>query len=171
MIDIHSLAQPFEGWNSLYSHSKLVSTTVITVHLGAMFLGGGLAVAADRATLRVAAADPSERARQLAEVSDVHRPVLIGLALLFISGVAMALADLENFLGSPVFWIKLSLVALLLINGALLQRTESALRHDGGGAGEDVARARWGRLRTFTVLSIALWIATFVAGSILTNAT
>lgn len=170
MIDIHALAQPFDPWNSLYSHSKLVSTTVITIHLGAMFLGGGLAVAADRATLRVAADRPDERARQLAEVSDVHRPVLIALACLFISGVAMALADLENFLTSPVFWIKLSLVTLLLINGALLQRSESTLRSMGA-SGDATVPARWKRMRTFTVLSITLWIATFVAGSILTNAT
>jgi hypothetical protein len=170
MIDIHALAQPFEPWNSLYSHSKLVSTTVITVHLGAMFLGGGLAVAADRATLRVAAERPDERTRQLAEISDTHRPVLIALACLFVSGVAMALADLENFLTNPVFWIKLSLVTLLLINGALLQRSESALRRIGA-RGDEAVPERWKRVRTFSVLSITLWIATFVAGSILTNAT
>ena len=170
MIDIHALAQPFEPWNSLYSHSKLVSTTVITVHLGAMFLGGGLAVAADRATLRVAAERPGERARQLAEISDTHRPVLIALACLFVSGVAMALADLENFLTNPVFWIKLSLVTLLLINGALLQRSESTMRRIGATA-DDTAPLRWKRVRTFSVLSITLWIATFVAGSILANAT
>ncbi len=169
MIDLHALAQPFQGWNDLYSHSKLVSTTVITVHIGALFLGGGLAVAADRATLRVAAERPDDRARQLAEVHDVHRPVLIALVLLFISGVAMALADLENFLGSVVFWIKLTLVALLLINGLFLQRTESALRA-GSAQGDDAVPTRWGRMRVFTVMSITLWIATFVAGSILANA-
>src|SRR5258705_6123876 len=128
MIDVHALVKVFEPWNSLYGHSKVISTTVITAHLGAMFLGGGLAVAADRATLRTAAERPDERARQLAEVSDVHRPVLIAIAFLFISGIAMALADLENFLTSPFFWVKIGLVTLLLINGALLQRTESALR-------------------------------------------
>ncbi|MEO6877289.1 MAG: hypothetical protein ABI205_02330, partial [Gemmatimonadaceae bacterium] len=160
---------PFDGWNSLYSHSKLISTSVITVHLGAMFLGGGLAVAADRTTLRVAAERPEDRARQLAEVKDVHRPVVIALVLLLISGVAMALADLENFLGSVVFWIKLILVALLLINGLFLQRTESALRAESA-EGDATVPARWGRMRLFTVMSITLWIATFVAGSILANA-
>ena len=124
MIDIHALARPFESWNSLYSHSKVISTTVTTIHVGAMFLGGGLAVAADRTTLRVAASRPEERARQLGEVADVHRPVLIGIVVLFITGIAMMLADLENFLTSPVFWTKIVLVTLLLINGALLQRTD-----------------------------------------------
>lgn len=175
MIDIHSLAQPFKSWNSLYSHSKVISTTVTTMHVGAMFLGGGLAVAADRTTLRVAASRADERARQLGEVADVHRPVLIGIAVLFITGVAMTLADLENFLTSPVFWIKIVLVTLLLINGALLQRTESTLRRAATpGPATDTTNAaapvRWQQIRRFSVFSVVLWIATFLAGSILTNA-
>ena len=168
MIDAHTLAQPFAGWKHLYSHSTTISTIVLTTHLGAMFIGGGLALAADRMTLRVAAQQPEERARQLAEVADVHRPVLIGIALLLISGVALALADLENFLTSPVFWIKLILVALLLVNGVVLQRSESRLRHDSDGAA--AVPSEWSRLRAFSVLSIVLWIATFVVGSLLTNA-
>jgi small-conductance mechanosensitive channel len=175
MIDIHALARPFESWNSLYSHSKVISTTVTTIHVGAMFLGGGLAIAADRTTLRVAASRPEERARQLGEVADVHRPVLIGIVVLFITGIAMMLADLENFLTSPVFWTKIALVTLLLINGALLQRTESTLRR---AAETDLAPdtttaaapVRWQQIRRFSVLSVVLWTATFLAGSILTNA-
>jgi uncharacterized membrane protein len=174
MIDIHALARPFETWNSLYSHSKVISTSVTTLHVGAMFLGGGLAIAADRTTLRVAANRPGERARQLAEVADVHRPVLIGIVLLFVTGVAMTLADLENFLTSPVFWIKIALVTLLLINGALLQRTESTLRRTAENGPADTTTvappAQWQRMRRFSVLSVVLWIATFLAGSILTNA-
>jgi hypothetical protein len=168
LVDAHSLAQPFEAWKSFYSHSTLTSTVVLTTHLGAMFLGGGIAVAADRTTLRVSAEQPGERARQVAEMADVHRPVLIGITLLFVSGIALALSDLENFLGSPVFWIKLSLVALLLINGAFLQRTESTLRSNADGS--DTGAATWKRMRTLSILSIALWIATFLAGSVLTNA-
>jgi uncharacterized membrane protein len=168
LVDAHSLAQPFEGWKDLYSHSTTISTIVLTVHLGAMFVGGGFALAADRMTLRVSAEHPDERARQLAEVANVHRAVLIGIALLLITGVALALADLENFLTSPVFWIKLILVALLLVNGALLQRSENRLRH-GTDTGESIP-SDWSRLRTFSVLSILLWLSTFIVGSLLTNA-
>ena len=171
MIDIHALARPFESWNALYSHSKVLSTTVTTLHVGAMFIGGGLAIAADRTTLRVGAERPDERARQLAEISDIHRPVLIAIVVLLITGVAMTLADLENSLTSPVFWIKITLVALLLVNGVMLQRSESVLRRTTDGP-EAMATAlpRWQRLRRFSVLSVTLWIATFLAGSILTNA-
>lgn len=168
MIDIHALARPFESWNAIYSHSKVISTTVTTLHVGAMFIGGGLAIAADRMTLRVAAEQPDQRTRQLAEISDIHSPVLTAVVVLFITGVAMTLADLENFLTSPVFWIKITLVALLLVNGLLLQRSESKLRRTAEGA--PAALPRWQRLRRFSVVSVTLWIATFLAGSILTNA-
>jgi uncharacterized membrane protein len=168
MIDIHALARPFESWNSLYSHSKVISTTVTTLHVGAMFIGGGLAIAADRTTLRVAAEQPDERARQLAEISDIHRPVTIAVVVLSITGIAMTLADLENFLTSPVFWIKIAFVALLLVNGLLLQRSESALRRSIDGP--PAVLPRWRRLRRFSVLSVTLWLATFLAGSILTSA-
>jgi hypothetical protein len=60
-------------------------------------------------------------------------------------------------------------VALLLINGVLLQRTESRLRR--ATEGDATVPDQWKRMRTFSMLSIALWIATFLAGSILTNAT
>jgi hypothetical protein len=42
-----------------------------------------------------------------------------------------------------------------------------ALRN--GADGTNAGAANWNRLRTFSMLSIALWIATFLAGSILTN--
>src|SRR4029077_3156079 len=110
-IDLHAIARPFESWNSLYSHSKAISGTVTTLHVGSMFLGGGLAVAADRMTLRVAPNLSEQRRQQLAEVSDVHRSVIFALIVMFITGIAMALADVENFFPSPVFWIKILLVA------------------------------------------------------------
>jgi len=50
--------------------------------------------------------------------------VLVGLAALFVSGVLMAAADLDTFLPSPVFWLKLALATCLLINGAVLMRTD-----------------------------------------------
>ncbi len=75
---------------------------------------------------------------------------------------------------SPVFWIKIALVTLLLIDGAFLQRTESTLRRVADGATDTTKAAapkQWQRIRRFSVMSVVLWIATFLAGSILTNAT
>jgi preprotein translocase subunit SecG len=75
-----------------------------------------------------------------------------------------------------VFWTKIALVTLLLVNGALLQHTESTLRRatadaEAAEATSAAAAAGWQRIRRFSVMSVVLWIATFLAGSILTNAT
>jgi uncharacterized membrane-anchored protein len=134
-----------------------------------MLIGGGLAIAADRATLRISHELPGERERHLGELKAVHRPVLIALTVLFISGLAMMTADLDTFLKSPVLWLKIGLVALLVINGVILERTEAKLRRNGGpdqGPPPDL----WGRLRAAAVASITLWIATLIAGTILTSA-
>jgi hypothetical protein len=52
---------------------------------------------------------------------------------------------------------------LLLVNGFLMTRTEQALN-----AGGDRV-ALWGRLRTISILSLILWLATTLAGVVLTN--
>jgi len=62
-----------------------------------------------------------------------------------------------------VFWVKLALIGLLLANGFVMNRTERALA-----AGGDESTL-WGRLRTISMLSLTLWIATTLAGVVLTN--
>jgi hypothetical protein len=121
----------------------------------------------DRMTLRALRSGPDDRRRQLMELHAIHRPVLMGLVALFLSGVMMATADLKTFLPSPVFWLKLSLVTLLLINGAVLMRTEASLR-PGADAGAPQTKL-WARLRATSWLSLALWAATLIAGITLSN--
>ncbi|MFN8570599.1 MAG: hypothetical protein U0132_01005 [Gemmatimonadaceae bacterium] len=159
-------------WQSMYNDSKVVSTTVTTVHLVALMFGGGLAVAADRSTLRAGRAASQAagfgRPQQLAELHAVHRPVLIALGILFVSGLLLAAADVETYATSWAFWVKMGLVALLVVNGALLTRTETSLR--GSQSGEPKADTLWARLRTGALISIGLWTATLIAGAILVNA-
>lgn len=168
---LQQLVTAFEPWKAAYSNSKVIPAAVTSVHLVALLFGGGLAVAADRATLRVGRRGAADRATQLAELRAVHKPVLVALVALFASGVLLAAADLETFAASPVFWAKLGLVALLLANGFVLERTESRLR--GLSAREVVPTARvqslWRRLRKSAVLSLVLWTATLVAGTLLVN--
>jgi hypothetical protein len=161
---VATLAHALEPWKDLFSDSKGVASVVTGVHLVGLLFGGGLAVAADRSTLRALRRAPAERAGALAELHAVHRPVLIALALLFASGVALATADIESFLGSPYFYVKLSLVALLLANGTVLERTERALRRGPAGAGTETL---WRRLRTTSRLSLVLWTCTVAAGTVL----
>lgn len=161
----HALAP----WQSAYSNSKLLSASVIGVHLVALLFGGGYAVAADRFTLRALRAGDAERAAQLAELHEVHRPVLIALVFSFLSGILLAAADVKTFATSPAFWVKLAFVALLLANGGVLTLTEAKLRqpHD---SGHGSPSPLWARLRVLTLCSVALWTATLLAGVVLQDA-
>jgi hypothetical protein len=173
MTIVPVLAHTFAPWQSFYSNSKPMETAVTSVHLLAMLFGGGLAVAADRSTLRAAQADAETRRHALEQVGTAHRPVLVALAVLFVSGVALATADVETFAKSPAFAIKLVLVALLLGNGYALTRTEAALHRAMAPAGREGSSGEerlWRRLRTTARLSLLLWTVTVVAGTVLVNA-
>ena len=156
-----ALARLAEPWNALYSDSKIVSATVIFLHLVPLLLAGGAALSADRATLRAARGSVEDRTRHLRDLSRVHALVLGGLALSFVSGVLLFLADVDEFLGSPLFWVKLAFVALLLLNGFVMTRTERSLATGGD------KTTLWARLRTVSVLSQFLWITTTLAGVVL----
>ena len=156
-------------WNHLFGHSKLISGGVLGVHIMMLFLGGGLATAADRMTLRIASGDAAMRGVQLREVDAVHPLVLVAIVMLFISGVLLAAADVETFLPSPIFWIKLVLVALLLVNGALLTGVERRLRSHAEDGASSVGDREWGRVRLFSIFSVVLWTATAVVGIVLSN--
>jgi hypothetical protein len=159
-----ALADLAAPWAKLYSHSSVLATLVQFLHVAAIVVAGGLAIAVDRATLRLRHGEPGARARHLTELGSVHRVVLGGLALSFLTGLALLAADLDTFLVSWIFWSKLGLIALLLANGARMTRAERALRT--GGAGADV---QWRRLRTMSITSLALWLVITLAGVALTN--
>jgi hypothetical protein len=160
---MQAIEQLFAPWQDLYSDSIVISTTVTALHLIGMLVGGGLAIAADRVTLRIADEEPGVRERHLGELNAIHRPVLLALTLLFITGLLMIASDISTFLTSPVLWVKLALVALLVFNGVLLERTETSLRRTTG-------EGSWDKLRLAARCSIALWIATLVAGTVLVSA-
>jgi hypothetical protein len=65
------------------------------------------------------------------------------------------------FLGTALFWIKIGLVALLLANGFLLTQTEHGLL-----TASDSDKL-WHRMRTLSVLSAVLWLATTLSGVVL----
>ena len=155
------LAEIVDPWNKLFSHSKPVSAAVLFLHIAPLIIGGGVAFSADLATLRAHRGGPAERESQLVALSATHRLVLFGLSLSVVSGIGLFLSDVENFWSSIFWWIKLLMVILLLINGYILTRTESALlrnTHD---------TAAWGRLRIVAILSVVLWLGTALAGVVL----
>ena len=159
---VDTLTQWFQPWQDFYGDSVVTETAVTAMHLLAMLFGGGLAIAADRATLKAGGSDPATRASMLETLHASHRPVIACLGILVVTGVAMAAADVATFAVSLAFAIKLILVALLAVNGTVLYATEGALRRQDSASG-------WRRLRMTAWMSLILWSATLVAGVALVN--
>lgn len=159
-----ALANFVAPWSKFYSHSKTANTIVTFLHIAPIVVGGGVAIALDRASLRLRHDEPGARERHLAELGSVHPLVLTALVISLLSGLAMLAADLDTFLGSWVFWLKMALVVALLANGAMMTRLERVLAAPGGGTSD-----QWGRLRGIAITSLALWLTITLAGVILTN--
>ena len=146
-------------WAHIYSDTKAVEMTVTWVHFAGILLGGGFAVVADRAGLGLSARAPAE---PRAVSAAVHRWVIAGLVLIFASGILMMLADLHTYLTSLVFWIKMGLVAALLVNGYGRSRAETAHR-------DGVIHGRR-RLRRTSIISLVLWFVILLASTVLNSA-
>jgi hypothetical protein len=165
MSIVKSLADAAEPWASLYKHSKPVQIGVLFAHLSALVVGGGLAVTKDREVIRAVRAGTAGPALVTAERAAVHRTVVRALVVLALSGVALAAADVETYLVSPVYWSKMTLVALLLINGAWMLRIEARLAAD-----PRPGHTAWGTLSKGSRASAALWLSIVLLGAWLVNA-
>jgi small-conductance mechanosensitive channel len=156
------LAHP---WASLYNDHPAVQTGLTFLHVAGIFLGGGFAIATDRETLMtMQAARLSGQIRHLAHLHTVHRPVLVGLVTALVSGFLLFAADVQTFARSPVFWVKMALLGLLLANGFILSRTETSLRE-----GTPDSPALWARLSYVSAASIVLWLGLILLGTVLMN--
>ncbi len=153
-------------WNHFYSHSKVTETVVQSMHIGGVLMAGGLAISADRGTLRALRTPVSDRVFPMRELAAVHRWVLTGLTIVVISGLGMLAADIETFFGSWIYWTKMALFVVLLVNGLVIVRTEGELRADPG-----ESSPHWGRLRGRALTSIVLWFVITVFGVSLVNLT
>jgi uncharacterized membrane protein len=157
-----ALVSMFEPWADFFGDSNLLQTVVLYAHVGALLIGGGTAIAADRATLRMSS--DVDRRRHLLEVSQMHRVVITSLVIIAVSGVLMFTADIEAFWASWIYWTKMVLVVLLLANGARMKKTESAASHD-----TPVSAAHWSTFRGTAITSLVLWLAVTLAGVALIN--
>jgi uncharacterized protein DUF6644 len=150
-------------WAHFSRHTVWLSVTLTFVHLVGILVGGGLAIATDRASLRLSPATTPDWPQELTRLASVHRWVLAGLALIFASGFLMMLTSFETFAVSAVFWTKMGLIALLLGNGFVRMRAETALRR-GRATG-------WGQFRAASVASLVLWFVILLAGTLLHTTT
>jgi len=158
------LVDLLKPWSDFYGHSKLAETAVLFVHVGALLLGGGIAIANDRATLRAVAQAADDRARQRRELSAAHPWVIGSLVLIALSGLALLASDLETFWDSPIYWTKMALVVALLVNGLLMTRAEGTLEHE-----TDGPAAGWRALRRTAIASLGLWFSIAALGIALVN--
>jgi hypothetical protein len=165
---IQAVATAAKPWASLYSDSTVVSSAVTFFHLAGLLFAGGLAIATDRSTFRALRGTDEDRNRLLVDLGNSHSWVLGGLSVIFVSGLLLALSDVKTFAYSPVYWTKMSLVVLLLLNGSLLQRTERKLQAGSMLIQSTGPRQRlWSRLRFAAASSMLLWTAIVLAGVIL----
>ena len=159
MIEVPAgLAELVRPWASLYEDSKTVSDLVTATHLIGLLVGGGAAVTLDRETLAFARSGEVATPELLGRLARTHRWVLIGIVLLVVSGLLQTASDLKTFLPAPLFWGKLALFALLLVNGWVMLRSE-----------RDAAAGRTGRLRLTAGISLTLWIVLTLVGVFLTS--
>ena len=164
-LTLHAVAGMVEPWARVYRDHTSVETGVAFAHIAGLLAAGGFAVAADRATLRAAKGGPELRQVHLSELGAIHRPVLIGLIVVALSGVLLFTADIETYAVSVAFWVKMGLIALLLVNGLRLSRAEAALR-----SGQTEPSVGWRKLRGAAIASLVLWFTVTLAGTFLTNA-
>jgi hypothetical protein len=151
----------FVTWGSFYANHALTRTMITFAHIGGLVLAGGAAITVDRGLLWSARRGTEHRPAHLAATRSSHGFVLWGLLLVTISGLLLFAADVDTFWASRVFWIKMALIVLLVVNGAVLMQSERR-----ASAGEASA---WRRLRWTAGASLLLWTLTTLAGVALLN--
>ena len=155
-----TFSSTLQWWVGVYASHAVLRTVVAFAHIGGLVGGGGCAIAADYATLALSPGAAMARAAHVQSIRRTHAIVVAGLILTFVSGLLLLGADLETYLGSRVFWLKMALIAALLVNGVVLMRLERPAVADGPG---------WDRLRRASIVSIALWLLTTLLGAALPN--
>lgn len=153
MVVPESVLDLVQPWATLYGDSPAVSLAVVFLHLTALMLGGGRALAVDGEVLTAGGPDTALFAR----LSRAHGVVIPALTLSVVTGALMTAADLEHFAQSSAYQLKLLAVLLLLANGVWMRVNEREAASIGGGGS-------FGRLRLSAFLSATLWLLTLLAG-------
>ena len=148
-----SLLDLVQPWATLYGDTQAVSLAIVFLHLAALMVGGGRALAADGEVLRASGPDTA----LFSHLGRAHGVVIPALAISVITGALMTAADLEHFAQSSAYQLKLLSVLLLMMNGLWMRFNEREAAAIGGGGA-------FGRLRLSAFLSATLWLATLLAG-------
>ena len=154
------LTRAVSGWASFYDHHRMVSVTVRYLHLAGLLVGGGTALALDRRVFAARRLPEAERSAALDALARSHRVVVPALGLVMLTGVLMTASDTATFFASRLYWTKMGLVTLLLVNGAGFFLAETRARRSGG----------WAWLGAASAASLALWLIILYMGAWLTAA-
>src|SRR6202790_373593 len=133
VVLIRDLAAFTAPWRSIFNHSAPVEMSVVAVHVLAMLVAGGLAIAHDRGTLRAGGWTAAIREHHFAELHAVHRTIVAALAICMLSGLALFAADVKTYVVSLRFWIKRALTGPLVGTALTRPAPEGTLRVDSGG--------------------------------------
>jgi hypothetical protein len=148
-------------WGSFYANHAAMRTAIAFAHVGGLVAAGGASMMADREILSGRRRREQGGSVALRTVQKTHGIVLAGLAIVIASGVLLFGADLDAYLVSKLFWIKMALVVALMINGAILTRAERRLSSNLGNS--------WGTLQWTAIASLSLWFLTTFIGTALPN--
>jgi len=156
-----AVVNALQPWADVYAESRWLPLALLTTHVLSLVAAAGVALAADRRVLRLTSGARDEPILQLLDaLSDTHPPVMRSLAVTLLSGAAMAAADVGTYASSAVFWTKMGLVALLIVNGQLLFRAERRLAAE---------QTNVSPLRSAAVRSVLLWGSIIVLGVAVSN--
>jgi hypothetical protein len=150
-------------WSSCYGDHQWVSVTIRFLHLAGLIFGGGTALFADRQVWGARNGNSEEREAVVATLNRAHLHVVSWILIVGSTGLVMTLADPGTFLSSRLYWFKILLVGLLVVNGGMMVFLERDA--DGFGIGKT-----WPRLVAVAAVSAILWLATLFVGTLLTVA-
>lgn len=168
---VAAVAQAMQPWQTFYAEHTAVSTFVLFLHLSALVLAAGLAVANDRSLIGAGVVATDEQLTRLEQLSQSHRSVIQALVLSFASGALLLFADFEAFLAMRAFWIKAALIVLLILNATMMQRRERQLRLNAHNQQVNpLLNAKlWSGLRRHAFTSLTLWFGIVLAGTAMTS--
>jgi hypothetical protein len=162
---IDALAGLARPWAELYRGSDVLQLLLFAAHVGGVALGGLTALGADRKVVRLAGRPAAQKHAAVEAVRRSHARVVAALAVAIASGLLRLLAHLERLLPSPVLWLKMLGLALLLWNGARLRKQAAALFADPATTDDE-----WPALKRLALRSVGLWVAVALLGLVLTLA-
>ncbi len=163
------MADVIAWWSGLYRANDIVQMAAAFGHLAAIAFAARYALAGDAAALRLTSSS-RRPAEDLLRITTAHPRVIGGLAVALLTGLAQLAAQLDYLPRSPIFWIKMTMLALLLVNGRMIQlagraAAAAAATRETGSTSVAVPSV----LRAAAMRSIALWCAILLLGLLLTT--